>query len=93
MPEEINRILTDALSDLLFVTEPSGFENLLREGVAEKKIHHVGNVMIDTLIDHLEKAKESKIRELFSIKDRYGLVTLHRPSNVDGAFRRNTMRA
>jgi UDP-N-acetylglucosamine 2-epimerase (non-hydrolysing) len=83
MPEEINRILTDSLSDLLFVTEQSGMQNLHDEGIAEDKVHLVGNVMIDTLIGHLEKANESTIKELFSINGRYGLVTLHRPSNVD----------
>lgn len=85
MPEEINRILTDAISDLLFVTEKSGVQNLKNEGIAEDKIHLVGNVMIDTLAGHLEKAKESTIRERLSITGRYGLVTLHRPSNVDTA--------
>jgi len=83
MPEEINRILTDALSDLLFVTEQSGVDNLLREGVDENKIHFAGNVMIDTLIQHLEKAKQSDIKKRLEIPMRYGLVTLHRPSNVD----------
>lgn len=83
MPEEINRILTDALSDLLFVTEQSGVDNLLREGVDENNIHFAGNVMIDTLIQHLEKAKQSDIKKRLEIPMRYGLVTLHRPSNVD----------
>ena len=83
MPEEINRILTDSLSDLLFVTEQSGVMNLHKEGIAGNKIHLVGNVMIDTLIDHLEKAKNSRIKELLAVKGQYGLVTLHRPSNVD----------
>ncbi len=83
MPEEINRILTDSLSDLLFVTEQSGVQNLQNEGIKKEKIHFVGNVMIDTLADHLEKAKASKIKEQLAINGRYGLVTLHRPSNVD----------
>ena len=83
MPEEVNRILTDSLSDLLFVTEQSGIKNLQKEGVAKEKIYFVGNVMIDTLIDYLEKAKESKIKKQFAISDRFGLVTLHRPANVD----------
>jgi UDP-N-acetylglucosamine 2-epimerase (non-hydrolysing) len=83
MPEEVNRILTDLLSDLLFVTEQSGIKNLEKEGIDKDKIHLVGNVMIDTLIDHIKKAEESKIKELYSINGRYGLVTLHRPSNVD----------
>jgi UDP-N-acetylglucosamine 2-epimerase (non-hydrolysing) len=83
MPEEINRILTDSLSDLLFVTEQSGIQNLHKEGIAAEKVHLVGNVMIDTLIDHVEKAKKSTVKERYSIKGHYGLVTLHRPSNVD----------
>ena len=83
MPEEINRILTDAISDMLFITEQSGIDNLKREGVADEKIHFVGNVMIDTLQHHLEKAKQSNIKETLGIKGNYGLVTLHRPSNVD----------
>lgn len=83
MPEEINRILTDALSDLLFVTEQSGVDNLLREGVPENKIRFVGNVMIDTLMQHLEKAGRSDIKKRLGVPERYGLVTLHRPSNVD----------
>lgn len=83
MPEEINRMLTDILSDLLFVTEESGLRNLRAEGVAQEKLCLVGNVMIDTLISHLEKAKSSDIRKQLSVSDNYGLVTLHRPSNVD----------
>ena len=85
MPEEINRILTDALSDLLFVTEESGLQNLQKEGVAQERIHLVGNVMIDTLQQHLEKAKQSNILQQLGItgKQKYGIVTLHRPSNVD----------
>ena len=83
MPEEINRILTDALSDLLFITEQSGIENLTREGVAPEKMHLVGNVMIDTLITHLDKAQHSAAKKRLGLPDHYGLVTLHRPSNVD----------
>ena len=83
MPEEINRILTDAISDMLFITEQSGIDNLKREGIADEKIHFVGNVMIDTLQHHLAKAKQSNIKETLGIKGNYGLVTLHRPSNVD----------
>ena len=83
MPEEINRILTDAISDLLFITEQSGEDNLLHEGVAPEKIHFVGNVMIDTLRHHLEKAGQSTIRKNLGINEPYALVTLHRPSNVD----------
>lgn len=84
MPEEINRILTDSISDLLFVTEQSGLDNLKKEGVADEKVHFVGNVMIDSLVEHLQKAKESQIlQELEIMPKRYILMTLHRPSNVD----------
>ncbi len=83
MPEEINRILTDSLSDFLFVTERSGIYNLRREGIDDEKIHFVGNVMIDTLLRHLEIAKKSDIHKRLMIRDRYSLLTLHRPSNVD----------
>ena len=84
MPEEINRILTDALSTLLFVTEPSGVENLRREGVGDDRIHLVGNVMIDTLIRFRDRAAKSNIQETLGVEpNRYALVTLHRPSNVD----------
>ncbi len=88
MPEEINRILTDALSDILFITEKSAEENLLREGVAREKIHFVGNVMIDTLLKHRERARQSDIlSRLDLIADNncipYAIATLHRPSNVD----------
>ena len=92
MPEEINRILTDAISDYLFVTEKSGEDNLLKEGIPGEKIFFVGNVMIDTLLKHKEKAERSKILDQLGlrhltadgpvIKD-YGVLTLHRPSNVD----------
>ncbi|MGI6656372.1 MAG: non-hydrolyzing UDP-N-acetylglucosamine 2-epimerase [Desulfobulbus sp.] len=85
MPEEINRVLTDAISDLLFVTEQSGEDNLRKEGVDPGKIHFVGNVMIDTLHQHLAKASRSTIRQQLNIGEAYGLVTLHRPSNVDKA--------
>ena len=86
MPEEINRLLTDAISDLLFVTERSGIENLRREGVPDEKVHFVGNVMIDTLLKNRAKADESRILESFSLQPkRYAVVTLHRPSNVDAA--------
>lgn len=84
MPEEINRIVTDALADLLLVSEPSGIENLRREGVQEEKIRLVGNVMIDTLSGQLEKARtQGTARRLGLDGKRYGLVTMHRPSNVD----------
>jgi UDP-N-acetylglucosamine 2-epimerase (non-hydrolysing) len=84
MPEEINRIVTDALSDLFLVSEPSGVANLRREGIPESKIRLVGNVMIDTLMGELEKARgQGTARRLGLEGRRYGLVTMHRPSNVD----------
>ncbi len=83
MPEEINRILTDSISDLLFITEESGYKNLTREGVDPEKIHFAGNVMIDTLQRHLQEAEKSRIREQLHLNAPYALVTLHRPSNVD----------
>ena len=86
MPEEINRIVTDSISDLLFVTEPSGAENLRREGVADAKVFFVGNVMIDTLERNKEKAAASDILRTLNLKPQtYALVTLHRPHNVDQA--------
>ena len=83
MPEEINRLLTDQIADLLFTPSADGDANLLREGVHKDSIHLVGNVMIDTLIRLLPKAKCEKLKALGSGNQRYGLVTLHRPSNVD----------
>ena len=84
MPEEINRLLTDAIADDLFVTEASGVANLRKEGVEEKKNHLVGNVMIDSLMHYREKAKQSTIIETLGVKPKqFTLVTLHRPSNVD----------
>src|SRR5579863_10628890 len=80
MPEEINRLLTDQLSDLLFTPSPDGDENLCREGIQTSKIHLVGNVMIDTLVRLLPRAEQRR-RE--NIEPPYVLVTLHRPSNVD----------
>lgn len=85
MPEEVNRILTDSLSDMLFVTEQSGVVNLTREGISAKKIFFTGNVMIDTLQHHLQQAENSTIKKALGIDFPYGLVTLHRPSNVDTA--------
>ncbi len=84
MPEEINRVLTDHLADLLFTTEPSGNENLRREGIQAEKICFVGNSMIDTLVRLLPKAEARlpDLRKRFAL-DRYVLVTMHRPSNVD----------
>jgi len=84
MPEEINRVVTDSISDLLLVTEESGRANLSREGIAPERIHFTGNLMIDSLRRHLERAMKSNIRERLGIgADRFGLVTLHRPANVD----------
>ena len=84
MPEEINRILTDALSDWLFITEQSGWEHLRAEGIAVHKMHFVGNVMIDSLSEHLEKARSCLVMEELGLLPRqFALVTLHRPSNVD----------
>jgi UDP-N-acetylglucosamine 2-epimerase (non-hydrolysing) len=88
MPEEINRVLTDSISDLLFCTEQAGVDNLLTEGVAAEKIHLVGHVMIDTLLHHLERAKQSTILEQLQRQgclngESFAVLTLHRPSNVD----------
>ncbi len=84
MPEEINRLLTDQMSDLLFVSERSALDNLAREGVAAEKIHFVGNVMIDTLIAHRERARALNTHRQLGLAEReYVLLTLHRPSNVD----------
>ena len=84
MPEEINRVLTDAISEWLFVTEPAGVENLAREGVDPRRVHLVGNVMIDTLLAHVAKAREREVpRSLGLVPREYAVLTLHRPSNVD----------
>ena len=84
MPEEINRLLTDSISDLLFVTEQSGIDNLENEGVSSDKVHFVGNVMIDTLLANREKAEKSDILEKMGLKKKgFAVITLHRPSNVD----------
>ncbi len=84
MPEEINRLVTDAISDLLLVTEESGARNLEHEGVAAEKVQFVGNLMIDSLFFQLEKSKSSPILDQLGMRGkRFGLVTLHRPSNVD----------
>ncbi len=91
MPEEINRVLTDQLSDLLFTTEESARDNLVREGISEERIFFVGNVMMDTLHRNLPRAVPPAqtlaglpgAQWFESDRDRYGVVTLHRPSNVD----------
>lgn len=91
MPEEINRVLTDQISDILFTTERSAHDNLLREGIASERIHFVGNVMIDTLLRHVKQAVPIE-RVLSGLENAdiflqsstgYGVLTLHRPSNVD----------
>jgi UDP-N-acetylglucosamine 2-epimerase (non-hydrolysing) len=84
MPEEINRILTDRISDLLFITEQSGIDNLKNEGTSDDKVHLVGNVMIDTLLSNKEKAEQSDILKSIGLRAKqYAVITLHRPSNVD----------
>lgn len=84
MPEEINRMVTDMLSDLLFTTERAAETNLLAEGMAKDKIHFVGNVMIDSLQYYRPMAERSGILDTLGFTPKaYGLVTLHRPSNVD----------
>ena len=84
MPEEINRILTDAISDYLFTPSIDGDENLLKEGVPKEKIFFVGNIMIDSLIQYKEKASQSDILKILKMETvDYALITLHRPSNVD----------
>jgi len=84
MPEEINRIVTDSITDIFLVTEESGRANLLREGIAAERIHLVGNLMIDSLRENLERARASDIADRLGVRgQRYGVVTLHRPANVD----------
>ena len=84
MPEEVNRVVTDRLSDLLLTPSSDGNENLLAEGTDPEKIHLVGNIMIDTLYNHLDAAKQTGIvKRLGLTPGGYGLLTLHRPSNVD----------
>ncbi len=83
MPEEINRILIDDLSDFFFVTEKSGIEHLKNEGKEENKIHMVGNTMIDSLVNFKDSIKKRKILSKINCPDDYGLMTFHRPSNVD----------
>jgi UDP-N-acetylglucosamine 2-epimerase (non-hydrolysing) len=102
MPEEINRLVTDSLSDLLFVTEPNATKNLRREGIPSHRIFYVGNTMVDTLLKHYDRAQQSSIidrlklfpdiripegknpkKRTWPFQKNYGVVTLHRPSNVD----------
>lgn len=84
MPEEVNRVLTDAISDFLFVTERSAIANLRTEGISGGKVFFVGNVMIDTLLKYRTRALDSDILERLGARaNEYALVTLHRPANVD----------
>lgn len=84
MPEEVNRLVTDVLADLLFTPSEDADRNLLKEGISEEKIKRVGNIMIDTLVSNLDKARQRRTYERFDLKDnQYTFVTLHRPSNVD----------
>jgi UDP-N-acetylglucosamine 2-epimerase (non-hydrolysing) len=84
MPEEINRIVTDVLSSFLFTSEPSGERNLRWEGIAPEKIHFVGNTMIDTLLEHLARARALGVSDSLGLGPcGYAVMTLHRPSNVD----------
>ena len=87
MPEEINRILTDSISDMLFCTEQSGVDNLVNEGIPQNKVFHVGNVMIDTLLQNKKKSEDSNIlRQLGLNSNGFAVLTLHRPSNVDDSI-------
>jgi len=84
MPEEVNRIVTDRISDYLFVSEPSGLKNLKDEGVSDDIVYHAGNIMIDSLVSHLEMARNSDILKKLSIKsNEFVAMTMHRPANVD----------
>ncbi|MCK4574930.1 UDP-N-acetylglucosamine 2-epimerase (non-hydrolyzing), partial [candidate division WOR-3 bacterium] len=84
MPEEINRVLTDSIADYLFTPSVDADENLKREGIKEERIFLVGNIMIDSLVNHLEIARQRKYFRKFGVENKnYWLLTLHRPSNVD----------
>lgn len=84
MPEELNRVVTDHLADYLFATEPSAVANLRREGIPGDRIFFVGNVMVDTLLAHRERARALDVLDRLAVAPRgYGLLTLHRPANVD----------
>ena len=84
MPEEVNRVLTDRISELLFTPSRDADENLAKEGIDPRRVHFVGNVMIDSLHAALPRARESRIHEQLGVrKGEYALATLHRPSNVD----------
>jgi len=84
MPEELNRIITDHIADFLFTTEESANKNLINEGIDKKNIFFAGNAMIDSLLSHKEKSRQSKILSKLKLeKNNYAVLTLHRPSNVD----------
>jgi len=84
MPEELNRLMTDAISDYLLTPSPDGDMNLLKEGISKEKIYFVGNIMIDSLVQYKEKSNNSNILEEYELKPHeFVLITLHRPSNVD----------
>jgi UDP-N-acetylglucosamine 2-epimerase (non-hydrolysing) len=84
MPEEINRLVTDRLSEILLTPSPDADENLRKEGTPEERIHRVGNIMIDSLAASLERAKSSPVLDQLGLKPKgFGVLTLHRPSNVD----------
>jgi UDP-N-acetylglucosamine 2-epimerase (non-hydrolysing) len=83
MPEEVNRRVTDTLSDLLFVTAPEGLENLAAEGVDGARVHFVGNPMIDTLLSYLDRLDPAPVRAGLGLSGDYAVATLHRPANVD----------
>lgn len=88
MPEEINRVVTDAVADLLLVSEPDGLRNLEKEGIASERVVYIGNVMIDSLVHQLELAKQIDMASKLDLEAKnLALVTLHRPSNVDTADR------
>jgi len=83
MPEEVNRIIIDSISDFLFISEQSGIKNLCDEKIDSKKCFFVGNVMIDNLLCNLPKAKKSRILSKLKVNNDFALITIHRPSNVD----------
>src|SRR5881227_1198601 len=86
MPEEINRLLTDQIADLLLTPSADADRNLLAEGIPAERIRLVGNVMIDSLLKHLALSRRSRVREEMGVAEgEYAVVTLHRPSNVDDA--------
>jgi UDP-N-acetylglucosamine 2-epimerase (non-hydrolysing) len=86
MPEEINRLCTDAISDILFTTDSTADDNLCKEGVADERIHFVGNTMIDSLLQQIDRARQQPLPQGLS-RGKYAVLTLHRPSNVDSPDR------